>query len=96
VDGRGIVELSQAIDAHAKWQSETADKPEREAARRGCHVRILIERRVREVVSGMAINDLGAPIAEVYAKVVARLSAGRSGTRNERSEEGFIDGMSRG
>jgi len=76
VGERGIAELSQAIDAHTSWHLERADKGEREAARRACHVRILIECRVREVVSEMTVAELGAPIADVYAKVVARLPGG--------------------
>lgn len=70
---RGIVELSGAIDAHMGWQSQRTTTTERKVARRACHVRMLIECRVREVVAGMTATELSAPIADVYAQVVARL-----------------------
>jgi LAO/AO transport system kinase len=72
---RGIAAISAAIDAHLGWQSQRTTSTRRDAARRACQVRMLIERRVREVVAEMTAAELGAPIADVYAKVVARLPA---------------------
>jgi LAO/AO transport system kinase len=74
-ENRGIAEISHAIDAHMAWHAERSDRLDRDAARRACHIRMLIERRVREVVRDMTAAELNAPIAELYAKVVARLPA---------------------
>jgi len=72
--GTGLAELSDAIDAHARWQAASPDAERRVAARRACHVRKLVERRIGEVIGAMPAGSMGRPLAEIYADIVARLA----------------------
>lgn len=72
--GRGIADLSAAIDAHSQWQKNASNAEERRAARRAGHVRKLVERRLSEILAPMPPEAMRRPLSEIYADIVARLS----------------------
>ena len=74
--GTGIAKLSDAIDAHARWQASVPDAGRRFSARRACQVRKLVERRLGEVLGTMPPDSMRRPIAEIYADIVKRLAVG--------------------
>ncbi|MCA3267068.1 MAG: hypothetical protein ING19_13480 [Azospirillum sp.] len=72
--GSGIADLSAAIDAHSHWQENASNAEERRAARRAGHVRILVERRLGEILGPMPPESMRRPLSEIYADIVARLA----------------------
>jgi LAO/AO transport system kinase len=71
-DGTGLEALSDAIDAHAAWLDAAQNRKERARARRAYHLRMLLNRRLDEILTagnGDETDDVKAAFDAILTKL---------------------------
>ncbi|WP_372922623.1 ArgK/MeaB family GTPase [Roseovarius sp.] len=71
-DGTGLAALSDAISAHAAWLGARENREERARARRDHHLRMMVNRRLDEVLSAEGC-DAARDVKTAFDNLIARL-----------------------